>query len=155
MKSIMVFTKKTPNLVNLIASIVSNDSYGVKNYNCWSYYQYMRSGKSINSKTVKVGPCMCKLCLFEPTCVSLGLTFVLPISKYVKCVIRPIQCTHCPFKLRCTSMVLQAILLIHLKKNQRFILLMWLSRPSLLPSKLSHCGLLYFHLLYNILDYFH
>jgi len=71
------FIKKIPNLVSLIASITSSDSYGVKNYN----YCYMRSEESIDSKTVRIGPCMCKLYLFEPTCASLGVTSVLRISK--------------------------------------------------------------------------
>jgi len=98
---------------------------------------------------------VCKLCLFEPTCVSLSLTFVLPISKYIKYVVKQIQCTQCPFRLRSTSVVLKTISLIHLKKNQRLILLMWKSRPSIFQTKLSRCGLLYFHVLYNMLDFLH
>jgi len=41
---------------------------------------------SIDSRTVRIGPHKCKLCHFEPTCICLGLTPVLPISNYIKCV---------------------------------------------------------------------
>jgi len=46
----------------------------------------LRSGKSIDSKTVRIGPIKCNLCNLESTCISLGLTPLLPISKYIKCV---------------------------------------------------------------------
>jgi len=55
------------------------------------HFMKYKSGESIDSKIVRIGPRMCKLYLFEPTCVSLGFTYILPISNYAKCVIKPIQ----------------------------------------------------------------
>ena len=46
----------------------------------------MISGDSIDTKIVKIGPSKCKLYYCEPACISLGLTHLLPILIYVKCV---------------------------------------------------------------------
>jgi len=50
---------------------------------------------------------------------------------------------------------LEVVWLIHLKENQRPIFHMRPSKPPLFHSKFLHCGLFYFHLLYNIFDYFY
>jgi len=50
---------------------------------------------------------------------------------------------------------LKTILLIHLKDDQRLIFHRWPSKLFLFHFQLSHCGLLYFHLPYNIFDEFH
>jgi len=103
----------------------------------------VRCGESIDSKNSEDWPNKCKLCHFQPTCISLSLTPLLPISKYVKCVTRPIQCTQCYLESSCTSMSLQTIVInsSHKRaKNQGFIY--------------NHRGLHLLNLVYLIMIYF-
>jgi len=101
------FCKEKPSLASLIASIEFNDSFRLKTHSQWAYESSMRSEGSIDSRTVRIGPCICKLCLFKPTHVFLGLTPILSASKFAKCVIRLTQCTQCYLERSYTLMVLK------------------------------------------------
>ena len=73
---IMGFTKEIPSSVSSITFIVFMDLL-MKYDKCGVHW----------FKTVRIVLRNLKICLFEPTCVSHMLTFVLPIAKYAKCVI--------------------------------------------------------------------
>ena len=92
MESMIDFTDKTSSLVSLIAFIVFNGLIGVEKFTYWTYSRNMRIRDSIDSKTAGIRPCEFKLCIFELTCISFGLTPVLPILKYAKYIIRLTQC---------------------------------------------------------------
>jgi len=87
----------------------------------WTREWSMGSWGSFDSKTVRIGCRMCKLCCFEPTCISLNFTPVLPILKYVKCIIRLTQCTRYQLKLSYTSLAMKAVLLIDFRKACSFV----------------------------------
>jgi len=117
-----------------------------KNCNYWSYYQYMRTGKSIDSKVVRVGPHICKLCLFEPTCVSLASHLYYHFQVCQMCYqTNPLNSMSFWTMLHLNG--LETILLIHLEKNQRLIVLMS-------PSKSFHFILNYLVLVYFTFIYF-
>jgi len=116
----------------------------------------MRLKESINSRTVRIGPCGCKLYHFEPAYVSLILTLLLLIhSELTKGVVKAnVVCLMSSWtKLHLNG--LEILLLVPLRKDKSLIFYMWPSRPFLFQSQIPHCGLPYFHLLCNLLDLFH
>jgi len=81
------FIKKISSLLSLITFVVLNNSIWVENSIYWTCEQSTRTGENIDSKIVKIGSNKCKLCYFQPTCISLGLSPLLPISKvYQMCL---------------------------------------------------------------------
>jgi len=54
--SVIGITKKVPSSGSLVASIVFNILFGVENHIYWAFEWSMRSGESIDSKTMFVGP---------------------------------------------------------------------------------------------------
>ena len=77
------------------------------------------NGESIDLKIAKIGSSKCKFCHFEPTCIPLSLTSLLPTLKYIKCVYltNPMYSLLSWTKLHLNSP--KTVLLIHLRKGQK------------------------------------
>jgi len=151
----MDFTKKKSILVNLITSTEFNDSLEWKGAFIRLIKGIWEVREVLTQKTVRIRPRKCKLCHFEPICISIDLTLLLPdtlITHFKVCQIcyqtNPTYSMSSWTKLHLNGLEIE--LIIHFKRGQRPTFHMWPSRPFLFQPLLSHCGLLYFHLLYNI-----
>jgi len=141
--STMDFTKDTPSLLSLIASIVFYYSIGMENYICWLVNEILEVGRALSQKQWELGHTSANYTILNQHVFS----FIIYFKVYQMCLLS--QCSVLNVVLNKVAPFLALNLYCQLISSMSET---YIKVCSISFSILSHCGLPYSHLPSNIFD---